>query len=186
MDGGTLPTWALYTAALLASAAILMVLLASHRKKRPPPPPGPRPWPIVGSLHLIGELPHRSIHELFRNYGPIMQLYLGSQRVVVGSSVEMATEFLKKQDLVFASRPRTAAGKYTTYNYSDIAWAPYGPYWRQARRLCLTELLSAKRLDSFEYISVEEIRRMLAYLGFTKMQVKQVDSQFEQTSTKYR
>ncbi|CAA6659316.1 unnamed protein product [Spirodela intermedia] len=103
-----------------------MVLLASHRKKRPPPPPGPRPWPIVGSLHLIGELPHRSIHELFRNYGPIMQLYLGSQRVVVGSSVEMATEFLKKQDLVFASRPRTAAGKYTTYNYSDIAWARTG------------------------------------------------------------
>ncbi|CAA7395621.1 unnamed protein product [Spirodela intermedia] len=165
MDGGALPTWALYAAALLASAAILRVLLASHRKERPPPPPGPRPWPIVGSLHLIGELPHRSIHELSRKYGPIMQLYLGSQRVVVGSSVEMATEFLKKQDLVFASRPRTAAGKYTTYNYSDIAWAPYGPYWRQARRLCLTELFSAKRLDSYEYIRLEETQRMLARLA---------------------
>ncbi|CAA6659317.1 unnamed protein product [Spirodela intermedia] len=165
MDGGTLPTWAVYTAALLASAAILMVLLASHRKKRPPPPPGPRPWPIVGSLHLIGELPHRSIHELSRKYGPIMQLYLGSQRVVVGSSVEMAREFLKTQDLVFASRPRTAAGKYTTYNYSDIAWAPYGPYWRQARKLCLTELFSAKRLDSYEYIRLEETQRMLARLA---------------------
>ncbi|CAA7395619.1 unnamed protein product [Spirodela intermedia] len=165
MDGGALPTWALYAAALLASAAILRVLLASHRKERPPPPPGPRPWPIVGSLHLIGELPHRSIHELSRKYGPIMQLYLGSQRVVVGSSVEMAREFLKKQDLVFASRPRTAAGKYTTYNYSDIAWAPYGPYWRQARKLCLTELFSAKRLDSYEYIRLEETQRMLARLA---------------------
>ncbi|KAG6397944.1 hypothetical protein SASPL_139394 [Salvia splendens] len=25
-------------------------------------------------------------------------------------------------DLTFASRPKTSAGKYTTYNYSDITW----------------------------------------------------------------
>ncbi|KAL6996247.1 hypothetical protein U1Q18_006381 [Sarracenia purpurea var. burkii] len=67
-------------------------------------------------------------------------------------------------DVSFASRPKTAAGKYTTYNYSDITWSPYGPYWRQARRMCLMELFSAKRLESYEYIRVEEMNFLLKSL----------------------
>lgn len=81
--------------------------------------------------------------------------------MVVGSSAEMAKAFLKTHDVTFASRPKIAAGKYTTYNYSDITWSPYGPYWRQARRMCLMELFSAKRLESFEYIRNEEMKECL-------------------------
>uniref|UniRef100_A0A1D1XIA2 Cytochrome P450 93A1 n=1 Tax=Anthurium amnicola TaxID=1678845 RepID=A0A1D1XIA2_9ARAE len=163
---GTTPTWVVYLATALVSVSLLGALLEAmaRRKRGLRPPPGPRPWPVIGSLHLIGALPHRSIHELSRRYGPIMQLYLGSQRVVVGSSVEIAKEFLKTHDVVFADRPRTAAGKYTTYNYSDITWSPYGPYWRQARKMCLMELFSTKRLDSYEYIRVEELRGVLRRL----------------------
>ncbi|QHN76898.1 Cytochrome p450 [Arachis hypogaea] len=29
-----------------------------------------------------------------------------------------------------ADRPKLAAGKYTTYNYSNITWSQYGPYWK--------------------------------------------------------
>lgn len=90
-----------------------------------------------------------------------MQLRFGSFPVVVGSSVEMAKVFLKTMDVTFAGRPKTAAGKYTTYNYSDITWSPYGPYWRQARKMCLTELFSAKRLESYEYIRAEEMNSLL-------------------------
>ncbi|KAF7072514.1 hypothetical protein CFC21_077625 [Triticum aestivum] len=43
-----------------------------------------------------------------------------------------------------------------------ITWSPYGAYWRQARKMCLTELFSAKRLESYEYIRREEV---LALLG---------------------
>nr|POE75381.1 flavonoid 3'-monooxygenase [Quercus suber] len=63
-----------------------------------------------------------------------MQLKFGSFPVVVASSAEMAKEFLKTHDHVFASRPKTAAGKYTAYNYHNITWSPYGPYWRQGRK----------------------------------------------------
>ncbi|CAL9137183.1 unnamed protein product [Musa textilis] len=124
-------------------------------------PPGPRPWPIIGNLNLIGSLPHRSLHALSQKYGPLMCLRFGSFPVVVGSSVEAARFFLKTHDICFVSRPKTAAGKYTTYNYSDITWSPYGAYWRQARRMCLLELFSAKRLESYEYIRVEEVRALL-------------------------
>lgn len=154
------PSWASYAAAWLATVALLL-LSRYLRRRKANLPPGPKPWPIIGNLNLIGSLPHRSIHELSQKYGPIMHLRFGSFPVVVGSSVEMAKAFLKTNDVTFANRPKIAAGKYTTYNYSDITWSPYGPYWRQARRMCLMELFSAKRLESYEYIRREEMNALL-------------------------
>ena len=154
------PTWPSLTLAWLATIALLLLSYYLRRRKVNLPP-GPKPWPIIGNLNLIGSLPHRSIHELSQKYGPIMHLRFGSFPVVVGSSVEMAKAFLKTHDVTFASRPKIAAGKHTTYNYSDITWSPYGPYWRQARRMCLMELFSAKRLESYEYIRREEMNACL-------------------------
>ncbi|EXB38962.1 Flavonoid 3'-monooxygenase [Morus notabilis] len=93
-----------------------------------------------------------------------MQLKFGSFPVVVASSADMAKLFLKTYDHIFASRPQLAAGKYTTYNYSNITWAPYGPYWRQGRKIYLAELFSSKRLESYEYIRVEEMRAFMSRL----------------------
>nr|WMZ41149.1 cytochrome P450 family 75 subfamily B polypeptide 2 [Ipomoea batatas] len=157
------PTWIAYAAAWLSTIALILLAKHLHRRKVHLPP-GPKPWPIIGNLNLIGSLPHRSIHDLSQKYGPIMQLQFGSFPVVVGSSVEMAKIFLKTMDINFVGRPKTAAGKYTTYNYSDITWSPYGPYWRQARRMCIMELFSAKRLDSYEYIRSQELKSILAQL----------------------
>ncbi|XP_042514743.1 trimethyltridecatetraene synthase-like [Macadamia integrifolia] len=155
-------SWFIYAAAWLVALALILVSGQTYRRRRPlNQPPGPKPWPIIGNLNLIGSLPHHSIHKLAQKYGPIMQLRFGSYPVVVGSSVEMAKLFLKIHDLNFASRPKMAAGKHTTYNYSDITWSPYGPYWRQARKMCLMELFSAKRLESYEYIRVEETQALL-------------------------
>ncbi|KAL7187059.1 hypothetical protein ACSBR1_037182 [Camellia fascicularis] len=98
-----------------------------------------------------------------------MQLKFGSFPVVVASSPKMAKQFLKTHGKTFASRPATAAGKYTSYNYCDMTWAPYGPHWRQARKIYLNELFSPKQLDTYEYIRVEEmyalISRLYALLG---------------------
>ncbi|KAI8537516.1 hypothetical protein RHMOL_Rhmol09G0029900 [Rhododendron molle] len=93
-----------------------------------------------------------------------MQLKFGSFPIVVVSSPEMAKEILQTHDQTFASRPALAAGKYTSYNYSDMAWAPNGPHWRLARRLYLNELFSTKRIDSYEYIRVEERRALMSRL----------------------
>ncbi|KAF7814034.1 cytochrome P450 71A1-like [Senna tora] len=154
------PSWlSLSTAA--ACLATFAILLLFGRRRRYNRPPGPRPWPIIGNLNLIGPLPHRSIHALSKKYGPIMQVWFGSNPIVVGSSVEMAEAFLKTHDATIADRPKFAAGKYTMYNYANITWSQYGPYWRQARKMLLTELFSPKRLDSYEYIRKEEIKCMV-------------------------
>uniref|UniRef100_A0A0E0LZ10 Cytochrome P450 n=1 Tax=Oryza punctata TaxID=4537 RepID=A0A0E0LZ10_ORYPU len=73
----------------------------------------------------------------------------------------MAKLFLQTHDAVFADRPRTAAGKYTAYDCTDITWSPYGAYWRQARKMCAAELFSARRLESLEHIRHEEMRALL-------------------------
>ncbi|XP_062087059.1 trimethyltridecatetraene synthase-like [Humulus lupulus] len=156
------PFWAFVTFAILASVTIFISKLLNSSLKLPPP--GPKPWPLIGNLNLIGPLPHQSLHKLSQKYGPIMQLKLGSFPVVVASSAEMAKLFLRTHDLVFASRPKTAAGKYTGYNYSNLTWSSYGPYWRQGRKIYLTELFSSKRLESYEYIRVEERREFLSRL----------------------
>ncbi|KAJ1287866.1 hypothetical protein BS78_02G043400 [Paspalum vaginatum] len=151
----------------LATALIFLVSILHGRRRQSPAarrynlPPGPRPWPVIGNLHQIGALPHRSAHELSKRYGPLMSLRFGCSRAVVGSSVDMARFFLRTHDLCFIDRPRVAAGRYTGYGYSDMLWSPYGAYWRQARRLWKAELLSAPRLRQHERVRSEEVRAML-------------------------
>ncbi|KAI3708448.1 hypothetical protein L2E82_37618 [Cichorium intybus] len=68
----------------------------------------------------------------------------------------MARLFLKTHDHLFASRPLTTAGKYTSYNYQDILFSPSTDHWKQGRKIYLNEVFSTKRLDSSEYIRVQE------------------------------
>ncbi|KAG2540581.1 hypothetical protein PVAP13_9NG574700 [Panicum virgatum] len=143
-----------------------MILLITIRRRWKPKrrynlPPVPRPWPVIGNLNLMGKLPHRSVQALSKRYGPLMSLRFGSFPVIVGSSVDAARSILKTHDLAFCDCPRIAAGRYTGYTYSDVLWAPYGAYWRQARRLFKTEILSARRLRSHERVRDEEVRAML-------------------------
>ncbi|KAK1437401.1 hypothetical protein QVD17_03192 [Tagetes erecta] len=124
-------------------------------------PPGPPRLPIIGNIHqLKGGVPHRVLRTLARKYGPIMYLQLGQIRTVVISSPRLAQEILKTNDVVFADRPTTIASQILFYKAQDIAWAPYGSYWRQMRKICTLELLSAKRVRSYSFIRDEEIRNM--------------------------
>ncbi|XBI22313.1 hypothetical protein VPH35_063343 [Triticum aestivum] len=86
-----------------------------------------------------------------------MHFRFGSFPVIVGSSVDMARFFLKTQAILYVDRPKTASGKHTTYNYREMTWSPYGAYWRQARRICLAQLFSTRRLASMEHIRADEV-----------------------------
>ncbi|GJN31540.1 hypothetical protein PR202_gb19951 [Eleusine coracana subsp. coracana] len=113
-----LPWVSILAAVVLATALMLVTTVLNRRSKlnKYKLPPGPRPWPVIGNLNLIGPLPQHSLHKLSAQYGPLMSLRFGFVPVVVGSSVDAARSILKTNDLAFIDRPRTAAGKYTSYN----------------------------------------------------------------------
>ncbi|CAM0875493.1 unnamed protein product [Alopecurus aequalis] len=125
-------------------------------------PPGPWGLPIIGSLHhLAGNLPHRALRDLAQRYGPVMLLRLGEVPTLVLSSPDAAREVMKTQDLAFATRPLTATMRVLTCNGRDIIFAPYGEYWRQLRKIAVTELLAVRRVQSFRAIREQEVASML-------------------------
>ncbi|CAO2199688.1 unnamed protein product [Urochloa humidicola] len=123
-----------------------------RRQRLPPSPPG---LPVLGHLHLLGSLPHRALRSLARAHGPVMLLRLGRVPTVVVSSATGAEEVMRARDLTFASRPRSAMADRLLYG-RDVAFAPYGEYWRQARRVCAVHLLSARRVASFRRVREQE------------------------------
>ncbi|KAL6525296.1 hypothetical protein OROMI_030889 [Orobanche minor] len=158
-------SWALYLALLLiAAVAFISKILYNPRRPGLKLPPGPKPWPVIGNLNLIGSILHQSLHNLSQKHGQIMLLKFGKFPVVVASSPEMAKQFLKTHDTVFAYRPALAAGKYMAYNLSNMLSAPYGPHWRQARKIYLSEVFGPKRLEFFEQIRIDEMRNFVSRL----------------------
>ncbi|KAH6809411.1 hypothetical protein C2S51_027194 [Perilla frutescens var. frutescens] len=145
----------------LVCTAVFLFLLHRWRRSHTPSsqkrlPPSPPKLPLVGNLHQLGVLPHRSLQSLSRRYGPLMLLHFGGVPVVVVSSAEAAREIMKTQDLIFSNRPKLSIPGRLLYNYKDVAFAPYGEYWRQIRSICVLQLLSNKRVQSYRGVREEE------------------------------
>ncbi|CAI8602195.1 unnamed protein product [Vicia faba] len=149
--------------------AIFLILLSStilvksiFTKSKLHLPPSPLALPIIGHFHLLLKQPlHRVTHNLSNRYGPIIQIYLGSTPMIFVSSSEIAKQIFKTNESLFWNRPSNMAINYLTYNSSDLAFAPYGTYWKFMKKLCMSELLNGKMLDQLFPIRQEEINRFL-------------------------
>ncbi|XP_031250785.1 cytochrome P450 71A1-like [Pistacia vera] len=150
---------------LLASIFLMVVLKfflkRKFRKRKLNLPPSPPKLPIIGNLHQLGNMPHLSLRCLAEKFGPIFYLKLGQVPTVVVSSAKMAKEVMKTHDLALSSRPQIFSAKHLFYDCTDIVFSPYGAYWRHIRKICILELLSAKRVQSFSFVREEEVARLV-------------------------
>jgi hypothetical protein len=160
--------------ALLAAVSVfaLLVVLSKLKsllvtKPKLNLPPGPWTLPVIGSLHHLVTNPiiHRAMRTLAQKHGPLMTLRLGEVQAMVVSSPEAAKEITKTHDITFADRHMNATMTTFTFNGNDIAFAPYGERWRQLRKICVLELLSAARVQSFQHIREEEVARLMQNLA---------------------
>ncbi|CAI0424897.1 unnamed protein product [Linum tenue] len=124
-------------------------------------PPGPPRLPIFGNLLQLGQQPHRDLASLCDKYGPLVYLRLGNVDAITTNDPDTIREILLGQDDVFASRPRTLAAVHLAYGCGDVALAPFGPQWKRMRRICMEQLLTIKRLDSFSKQREEEAQHLV-------------------------
>ncbi|KAK7826698.1 cytochrome p450 cyp736a12 [Quercus suber] len=149
---------------IILSVVLLAYILQRKSKTKKKLPPGPRGFPIFGNLHMLGEFPHKDLHQLAQKHGPIMHLRLGMVPTIVVSSPEAAKLCLKTHDLVFAGRPRNEASKHTSYEQRSLAFSQYGSYWRNLRKMCTLELLCNLKINSFKSMREEELDLLIKFI----------------------
>ncbi|XP_072973181.1 indole-2-monooxygenase-like [Typha angustifolia] len=147
---------------LLLLIPLFFILLTTRRTQKTNLPPSPPKLPIIGNLHQVGALPHRSLYSLSKKHGPLMLLHLGEVPMLVVSSPEMAQVVMRTRDHIFASRPLSKGSDILFYGAKDIAFGPYSEQWRQAKKLCTMHLLSAKKVQSFKHAREEEVSFAMA------------------------
>ncbi|KAL5759982.1 hypothetical protein ACOSP7_018484 [Xanthoceras sorbifolium] len=168
-----LPMWL-----LLLLIPLLLLLKKIIQVKMPinQLPPSPPKLPILGNLHQLGALPHQSFMKLSQKYGPpVIFLKFGRIPFVIISSAEAARKVLKFHDLDSCSRAHLTGSRKLTYNYLDLAFAPYGDYWRQIRKICILGLFSLKRVQSFWFIREEEVSLLMNSISQSASSATPVD-----------
>ncbi|XP_055836055.1 cytochrome P450 CYP82D47-like [Solanum dulcamara] len=120
-------------------------------------------WPIIGHLHLLGgsetdQLPHKIMGRMADKYGPIFGMKLGVHQAIVVSDPKLAKECFTTNDLALANRPKSMASEVIGYNHAMFALTPYGPYWRETRKIATIELFSNRRIEMLKHIREFEVK----------------------------
>ncbi|KAK4763229.1 hypothetical protein SAY86_008997 [Trapa natans] len=141
---------------LLLITRFFYIHLFSNGRRHVKLPPGPKGWPVIGALHLLGDKPNQSLAAIAKKYGPLMHLRLGTIDMVVASNPAMARTFLKTLDGDFLDRPYTTAAR-ITYDAHDMVFGEYGPKWKLMRKLTSLHILGAKALEHGATVRQEEV-----------------------------
>ncbi|XP_024029898.1 cytochrome P450 71D11 [Morus notabilis] len=163
-----LPSFSILLSSFLFVFMVLNILKRSSKtiNSSSKYPPGPWKLPIIGNLHqLLSSLPHHALRDLAKKYGPLMYIRIGQVPTLVVSSPESAKEVMRNHDASFASRPVFLFTEIMFYNSRDILFSPYDEYWRQLRKICTQELLSAARVQSFRSIRAEEMLNLMEWIA---------------------
>ncbi|KAM0967891.1 hypothetical protein PS1_016526 [Malus domestica] len=158
-----------------AIAGIFAILVLSYliinRKSRaaaslPKAPKVVGGWPLLGHIHLLAgpELPHIVLGGLVDKYGPVFSINVGLNSALVVNCWEAAKECFTTNDLAVSSRPKIVGVEHLSYNGALVAYSPYGPYWREIRKITTHELLSNSRLELLKHVRVSEVEMSLKEL----------------------
>jgi len=163
-------TWSVVSAVVLGILLLAKLLTSSKYKNLPP---GPRGFPIIGSLHLLGKFPVRDLTKLAETYGPLMSMWLGPRLLVVATSPAAAEEILKTQGSNFANRFVTSASN--VFLPGDIATMSDSPLRLHLKKILHIQLSTNKQLQLATNMRTEEIAHVMRVIpqdGVTPVPVR--------------
>ena len=72
--------------------------------------------------------------------------------------------------MAVSSRPKFIGAEILGWNYATFAFAPYGAYWGEIRKITMSELLSNTRLEQLRHVRESEVKSFLIdlYKKWTK------------------
>nr|AJD87463.1 cytochrome P450 CYP76AD7 [Mirabilis jalapa] len=146
---------------LLIILIIIHKLIFSSNHKLPP---GPKPWPIIGNIHLLGNKPHRSLSKLAKKYGPLISLKLGTITTIVISSPDIAKEMFTKHDLALSARQVPEAAKIADHHLYSIIFLPICPKWRGYRKISTVHLFTNQILDTSQHLRRKKVHELVEYI----------------------
>nr|DAA64956.1 TPA_inf: cytochrome P450 family 71 subfamily CR polypeptide 6 [Sisymbrium irio] len=138
-------------------------------------PPSPPKLPFIGNLHQLGNLPHKSLHDLSLKYGPFMLVNFGATRYLVVSSADALEEISKNHDIDFSNRPAITSLHPLKGNGQDMVYHPYGDHWKQLRKVGALHLLNKNAVNRFQTLRNEEISSMLKTVNGSNVKGEDID-----------
>ncbi|KAJ1254423.1 hypothetical protein BS78_K063300 [Paspalum vaginatum] len=138
---------------LLAGALLLSVLVLRRHAKNRRLPPGPPAVPLFGNLLWLRNSAadvEPLLLKLFKRYGPVVTLRVGSRLAIFVSDRRLAHAALVGAGAVtISNRPKAATTALLGVGENIITNADYGPVWRLLRRNLVAETLHPSRVRLF-------------------------------------
>uniref|UniRef100_A0A7N0V052 Cytochrome P450 n=1 Tax=Kalanchoe fedtschenkoi TaxID=63787 RepID=A0A7N0V052_KALFE len=150
------------TLCLLITTSLCFIIPKAIKQRYSNLPPGPTPLPVIGSLHLLGTKPHKSLAKLAQTHGPIMTLKLGQITAIVISSASAARLVLQKQDHLFANRSVPDSLQACDHGKLSVAWIPLSPKWRELRKICSTYIFSSQKMEANSHLMMQKVEELIA------------------------
>lgn len=153
---------------------IFFIFKVSKSSKITQLPPGPTPWPVLGNIFHMGNMPHITLTNFAKTYVPLMSLRLGTKLLVVGSSPSAAIKILKTHDRIMSGRhvPNAVPSKGSDLDKTSMGWtSECNNGWRYLRTLCRNELFSGKVLESQACLRGKKVMELVEFLRSKEGQV---------------
>ncbi|OJA13744.1 hypothetical protein AZE42_01546 [Rhizopogon vesiculosus] len=124
-----------YTVGATFALVIWVIGHRSRENKSQSLPPGPPPKPFIGNYFDVSKTEAWKTFSQWRElYGNLVYVnYLGNKLLIL-NDMESIRELLEKRSQKYSDRSSFVMAKYMGIE-KNIAFAPYGPHWRQGRKL---------------------------------------------------